>query len=47
LDDFCRHHWLVPDSHVAVRAYLAMISIFEMRTLLPESHAHEPAEVKQ
>ena len=26
---------------------LPMISIFEMRTLLPESHAHEPAEVKQ
>lgn len=26
---------------------LPMISIFEMRTLLPESHAHEAPEVKQ
>jgi hypothetical protein len=26
---------------------LPMISIFELRTLLPESHVHEGAEVKQ
>jgi molybdopterin-containing oxidoreductase family membrane subunit len=26
---------------------LPMISIFELRTLLPESHAHEAPEVKQ
>ena len=26
---------------------LPMISIFELRTLLPEAHVHEAAEVKQ